>query len=688
MTEPPFSDTAADVSSLEEEPASSLPHPLAQRFEPAPRRSFMWLAPLVLALVLVGGVASWLHISDLRDREVAQQSLISDTLSLEQQLRTRIEAEQGRLEELANLIATRHISPERFASSDAVVGGLRRHWISVVWLDESERVVAQATSDFPLSVQENAERHAERQGLSAHLETTIPNPGLDSYDVTPHGKLVVRYALSTLLVQETPWWIAQRHVVRLVDGFDELLATTAAMGGRAEGSSHRISFTPPFQGVYLELQQRRELVPWYRSAPLGLVMVVLVLLLWATYFTWRQTHRAARAQAAWNGEVAWRRAIEDALTVGLRARDMDGRLLYVNRRLCELTGFSEAELVGRVPPMPYWPPDEIEEVMQRHLRTMAGGAPTTGYESRWRGKDGHEIIVMLLEAPLIDLAGKQVGWLGSVVDVTGLKRAEELEQRRAERAADQSRLMVLGEIAASLAHELNQPLTAIASYGAGVRNALNNVPGIEPRILRALQKQGEQVARVGRIVERIRGFMSRRAPAQQYCDLRRIADDAAELVQPTLKRRGIELHIVDPGMPLEVKADPVLIEQVIINLTLNAADALEECAAPRIVTIALGYNKDQDRVWVEVNDNGYGLNGRTLGQLTTPFYSTKSQGMGLGLAICRSIIEAHVGEFSACDRPVGGASFRFDLPHTPVTPWGAASSAAPARAPANEVSHG
>lgn len=644
-------------------------HPLSQRFEPLPRHDFAWVLPLALALALVASVAIWLQLSDSRDREIAQQLLISDTLSLERQLRTRIGVEQERLAELAQLVGGGRIPSSRFGGADEVIGGMRRHWISILWLDEAGRIVAQAPADFVEAVRDNP----ETRGLTAHLETPIVD-----YEGESRGRLVVRYALASLLEQETPPWIAQRHTVRLVDGFGEQLATTSIFGGRPTGERHRVSFSPPFLDVYLELQQRRAFVPWYRTTPLALVMGVLALLSWATYLTWRQTRKVARAQAAWHGEVAWRRAIEDALTVGLRARDIDGRLLYVNRRLCELTGFSEAELVGCMPPMPYWPPDEIEEVMQRHLRNMAGGAPAMGYESRWRTKDGRDIIVMLFEAPLIDPKGKQVGWLGSVVDVTGLRRAEELEQRRAERAADQARLMVLGEIAASLAHELNQPLTAIASYSAGVRNALKSVPGIEPRVMAALEKQGEQVARVGRIVERIRGFMSRRAPQREHCDLRRIANNAAELVRSNLKRRGIELNMAsqdaDEATPapavIEAFVDPVLIEQVIINLVLNAADALqaiEGADASRNISIDVGGTREQ--VWVDVADNGPGLQGRSLSQMSTPFYSTKAKGMGLGLSICRSIIEAHLGELSACDAPGGGALFRFTLPRSvPVQP--------------------
>ncbi|HRK57659.1 MAG TPA: PAS domain S-box protein, partial [Burkholderiaceae bacterium] len=461
-------------------------HPLSERFEPAPRRSLAWLLPMTLALMIVGGAAGWLQINDTRERDVGRQLLVSDTLSLEQQLRTRINVEQERLSDLALLVGSGRITQENFGFADEVLIGLRRHWISVIWLDENNRIVTQAPEDLVAAARDNP----DQRGLSAHIDTPI----VDIYG-RDRGRLVVRYALAAMLKQETPWWIAQRHAVRLVDGFGELLATTAAPGSKALGQKYRVSFTPPFLGVFLELQQRQDLVPWYRATPLILVLAVMVLLSWATYLTWRQMRRVARAEAAWRGEVAWRRAIEDALTVGLRARDMEGRLLYVNRRLCELTGFTESELVGCLPPMPYWPPHEIEEVMQRHLRNMAGGAPAIGYEARWRSKDGREIIVMLFEAPLIDPSGKQVGWLGSVVDVTGLRRAEEIEQHRAERAADQSRLMVMGEIAASLAHELNQPLTAIASYGAGIRNALKDFPGIEPKVLLALKKQGEQVAR-------------------------------------------------------------------------------------------------------------------------------------------------------------------------------------------------
>ncbi|HEU0202409.1 MAG TPA: ATP-binding protein, partial [Burkholderiaceae bacterium] len=340
-----------------------------------------------------------------------------------------------------------------------------------------------------------------------------------------------------------------------------------------------------------------------------------------------------------------------------------GRMLYVNRRMCELTGFDEAELVGRDPPMPYWRSEAIEETMRLHERTLAGHAPREGFESHWRRKDGKEIVVMIFEAPLTDPSGQRVGWMGSVVDVTDQRHAEEFERQRAERAAHQARLMTMGEIAASLAHELNQPLTAVASYSAGVRNSLARVPGVDARILAALERQGEQAAHAGRIVERIRGFLSRRTPQQEPCELADIVQRALDLLRPDLRRRAIQVSSEKPAAPVNVHADPVLLEQVVINLLLNAADALMTQAPPWHIRVVVGTGDEEPpRALIEVIDNGPGLGGRTIEQLAAPFYSTKPEGMGLGLAICRSIVESHLGVLEAGDAPAGGACFRISLP--------------------------
>jgi two-component system sensor histidine kinase DctS len=236
--------------------------------------------------------------------------------------------------------------------------------------------------------------------------------------------------------------------------------------------------------------------------------------------------------------------------------------------------------------------------------------------------------------------------------------------------AHHARLTMLGEIASTLAHELNQPLTAISSYNAGVLNSLQRpdpAQAPDPTVLRALQRLGEQAAHAGRIVQRIRQFLTRREPQLETCALNHVIEGAATLLKREFERHGVQLVLaLDAGLP-QVVADAVLIEQVVINLLRNACDALaeqqreSEGRARRVEARTLR-TADRRFVRIDVRDNGPGLQGRRIEALCAPFYSTKAEGMGMGLAICRSILEAHQGVLDAVESPGGGAWFSLTLP--------------------------
>jgi len=618
---------------------------------PALRRG-LWALPLLLSLAFVAAVLTWLRSTEQAEREEQRAELITDALSLQTQVSQRIEHESALLAEFAATLERRELTPDAFAAAPEVQQGLHRFWVGLTWLDTSNRIRAHLPELAPRPDLPSL----SGTGLSAHLAAKLPSG----------GTLVARYSPTDMLRQNVPWWLARKYDVRLVDSFGEVIASTTEGRDLAGRESHRISLEPALTDGYLELIARDRIRSWYRGFPMTMVAGFVVLIGAITWMLRRQVMDVSRAEAAWRTEAAWRSAMEDSLTVGLRARDLEGRLVYVNRAFADMVGFEAGELNGLLPPMPYWPPDSTEAAMQRHQRNMAGEAPREGYETRWRHRDGRALDVMIFETPLVDARGRQIGWMGSVLDITVAKRLEDRERRHTETMAHHARLTMLGEIASTLAHELNQPLTAISSYNAGVLNSLQRPDAATPAdatVLRALQRLGEQAAHAGRIVQRIRQFLTRREPQLEACSLNHIVEGAAALLKRELDRREVQLTLtLDPTLPMVV-ADAVLIEQVVINLLRNASDALGERAdGERRIDASTRRTADQRFVRVDVRDNGPGLQGRRIEALCAPFYSTKADGMGMGLAICRSILEAHQGVLDAVEAPGGGAWFSLTLP--------------------------
>jgi two-component system sensor histidine kinase DctS len=623
------------------------------------RRGAWWWVPLLLSVLFTVSVATWLELSDRADLESRQRQLITDSLSLESQITDRVSEEQVQLNELARSFDV-SLAPEALARQEAVADGLLRLWQSISWVDVDMRLRVVVPDGVSVT---------ERPGLSAHLSAPLH----DAFG-RPAGHLVVRYAPATLLRQTVPWWLAHEYDVRLVDGYGQVVADPLHSGDReaAPEESHRHSLEPAMPDTYLELSLHESLRPWWLRLPIVMMGVFLMLIGVATALLRWQMNEVLRTQAALRTEAAWRQAMEDSLTVGLRARDTDGTLVYVNRAFCDLVGFGPEDLIGCATPMPYWPPDAIADSMSRHLRNMAGGAPRDGYEARWVRSDGRAIDVMLFEAPLVDASGRHIGWMGSILDITERKRLEERERHQTDTMAHQARLTMLGEVASALAHQLNQPLTSITGYAAGVKRLLERAGQPDARLVDAMTRLGDQAAEAGRIVKRIREFLTRRSPQRERMDLGEAAHRALALLARELRRQ--QLHVewaVAPGLP-PVDADPVLIEQVVLNLVRNACDEMAGVPAPqRRLRIAIaragvgampGASDAEGFLRLDIDDSGPGLRGRSVEQLVTPFYSTKPDGMGMGLAICRSIIEAHHGAFDAVAGSFGGARFSFTLP--------------------------
>jgi two-component system sensor histidine kinase DctS len=660
-----MSDSAALTLEMKASAEQELPRAAALH---PPRRAawvWVWAWPMLIALAFTAAVAAWLQRTDAREVEDERATLIADALTLESRISAWVADERERIHALAAALPP-VVDEAALMRDGAVATGLQRQWISVTVLDGGNRIAAHVPPQSPSARTLAARAQAASAGLDEGGQTAHLSAPLAS-----GGRLVVRFAPASLLRQTLPWWLARRYDVRLVDGAGQFIAGSGEPRAEVARISHRVSLEPALADTWLELSARDVHVPWWRSLPLMLMGAFLLLTAAATWTLRRQMREVSRAEVQWRTETAWRRAIETSLTVGLRGRDLEGRLMHVNRAFCDLVGLPAEQLLGRLPPMPYWPADGVEDSMQRHMRNMAGNAPREGYETRWVRPDGSVLHVMVFESPLVDALGAQVGWMGSIVDITARKRSEERERRQVEALATQARLTTLGEVASALAHQLNQPLTAIAGYNAGVLRSLEGAGYADHRVLQAVRRLGEQAAEAGRIVQRIRGFLTRRAPQRESCDAAQIIERAVSLLRRDLQRMHITVEVVvESGLPA-VQADPVLIEQVLINLLRNAADetAAAGVAQPllRVGASLVGRVGGPGAVVrIDVDDNGPGLRGRRIDELSAPFYSTKSEGMGMGLAICRSVVEAHHGALQATDSPLpgfgSGARLSFTLP--------------------------
>jgi len=246
-------------------------------------------------------------------------------------------------------------------------------------------------------------------------------------------------------------------------------------------------------------------------------------------------------------------------------------------------------------------------------------------------------------------------------DMTERRRADALFRQQQEKMQMTARLVAVGEMATTLAHELNQPLAAISNYSMGCVRRLKSGSWNEAELLEALEKGAAQAERASKVVQRVREFVARRAPNLVPCDINEVVGGVSSMIGVEARQSGASLALELSEVVPYVRADPLLMEQVILNLSRNALDSMQDTPlAERQLTIRSRSNGD-DTVEVEVSDRGRGIDPQLEASLFTPFFSTKSQGMGLGLHICRSIVEAHGGHVWASRNPSDGMTFHFTL---------------------------
>jgi two-component system sensor kinase FixL len=368
--------------------------------------------------------------------------------------------------------------------------------------------------------------------------------------------------------------------------------------------------------------------------------------------TERKLTEAARDQLA---------AIVQSSHDAVIGKDLAGFITTWNRGAQEMYGYTVAEAVGQ-PIAMLAPPalkDEIPGLIERARR----GEVITSYETTRVTKDGRRLDVSLTLSPIQDAAGQIVGVSTIARDVTQLNQAQRRIRELTAEMVHMSRLTAMGQLSSSLAHELNQPLTAVANYTEAARQLLLSAPNSPPpRVTEFLEKTASQAERAGQIIRRLRGFVEKGSIERVPAFLDEMVKEATALGTIGSASDGIRLvYELAPGLP-PVHIDKIQIQQVVVNLVRNAAEVLRgtdrRVLTVRTTAVGDGYQE------VAVIDTGPGIAPEIADQLFKPFVTTKADGMGIGLSICHSIIEAHGGRIWTEPNPGGGTIFRFVVPES------------------------
>jgi PAS domain S-box-containing protein len=802
---------------------------------PTRQDRFAAVAPLAAVLMFMAAIvaAFWYLRMEEVDRE--QEALKRDVEYAQQRVRLRLLERQEQLMRIARDLSNQDLERAEFVSRAEALISQYPELQAITWIDDKRRIrashAAPTVAGSQLRIAGEVLKPGETAdtfGLARDLQQPVySQPAAIPGESAPllqlqvplsaqgrfSGVVLGEYSIDSLLRYGTPTEVLARYAVTLLDGHGHVLAGTPLAPRnpaqwtpwRARTNAYEVPVSPVGNGLVLRAQAYRTSLGVVGSGLFWLVGTLSAMTAWLLIATWRHTRRRMRTQEALIAETNFRRAMENSILTGMRALDLQGRITYVNAAFCQMTGWTEAELVGQLPPYSYWPESDHESLRAKLHDELSGKIIQGGFQVRVRRRSGTLFDARLYVSPLIDAHGQQTGWMTSMTDITEPNRireqlsasherftivlealdasvsvaplgseellfanklyrqwfgsqtvghlqlvaqagvlpggeayaagggmddedglmglptdpltsartenaeiylpdlgkwlevrsrylnwvdgrlaqmviatditprrlAEEQAARQAERAQSVSRLITMGEMASSVAHELNQPLTAISNYCSGMISRIEGGQITEEALLSALQKTAHQAQRAGQIIQRIRAFVKKSEPNRTLADVPSMVSEAVELADIELRRHNVRLtHYVAARLP-PVMADTILIEQVLVNLMKNGAESIEQAGRPaanRSVELRVVPRQIEDRQVIEftVQDTGRGLAPEVLERLFEAFFSTKSEGMGMGLNLCRSIVESHQGRMHAENlyngSEVTGCRFSFWLP--------------------------
>jgi PAS domain S-box-containing protein len=380
-------------------------------------------------------------------------------------------------------------------------------------------------------------------------------------------------------------------------------------------------------------------------------------------------------------EIAERRRVEEALRESQRFVEritdavpsviyildvVSRRMIYANSRLRSILGYELDEVQ-------HWNSEFIAQIIhhddQSRVRDELASLRTIGddetrevelrvrhADGRWRWMSFRTVVFRRDQAGVLRLV------LGAVTDISARKESEEQARQQQEQLVHFSRLTLLGEMASGIAHELNQPLMAVANYSQAALRRLRSDNGSAEQLRNCLEKSLQQALLAGEILKRLRRLVSRRPPEQSKTDLIEAVHEVVEMLRAEAERSQVQFRIQSSERLPQVIGDRVQLQQVLLNLVRNGLEAMQDTPADQRLLTVDSRQIDRGHVAVSVIDQGSGCDTQELERLFEPFFTTKAQGLGLGLSISRTIIESHGGQLTVRPNPTRGLTFQFTLP--------------------------
>jgi signal transduction histidine kinase/sensor domain CHASE-containing protein len=647
-----------------------------------------WYVQEWLLLLFAAGMLLFIYFVARHEAELERSEIIRDAALIEQSISRKLDADQSFLDRLALDVGDERFSPNEFdqlAGKRAIESG---YITEILRVKPNLDVVRHAPGVNSLeAVQINRAPFSDQIRMSSFAESTSRSTYSQPYR-SGSGRFFIEYAapvyaqtrfdgtisaiisFDALVQKAVPEWAPRKYRMIISDSEGNGMTSAEAMQLESSTFQHTIAMSLPWRDLSLTLTGAKP-SSFLPNLTLSTAVIALTgLMVWTLMSLRKQQQMRKLAEVerdrVYLQSIASLRdtnerfeTVLDSLDVSVYVTDFEtNAILFANLRAREV--FPNL-MVGK-----YADPFEagfVESPSARYpAQTLidADGQPGDVFIDELEHRASSRFFLTRTRA--VRWVDGRIARLTTLGDITDRVNAERIRQTQQDKLTRTSRLMTVGEIASTLAHEINQPLAAIANYVNGCIRRLRGNGNPDPTVISAMEKAEAQVTRAGAIISRVREFVRTREPNRRAIDINEFVDETAKLIQSDDEERALRCVLkLDPALP-DVFADRIMIEQVLLNLLRNAREAMQHLPPDQRVAEVRVRRIDEAMAAVEVADRGSGISPEAASQLFSPFFSTKNDGMGMGLNICRSLIEYHEGRLTFQDNPGGGTIFRFTLP--------------------------